>query len=88
MTALAIALVGLAAVLVLAAFYLLPGVADRLVAADALAACAVAACLLAAAQTGHTAFIDVAVGFALVAFLGTVGWAHALARKPARGEEA
>ncbi|MCB1629620.1 MAG: monovalent cation/H+ antiporter complex subunit F [Rhodocyclaceae bacterium] len=55
------------------------GAADRIVAVDALAACAIAGCLLAAAVSGQTVFVDVAIGFALVAFLGTVGWAHALA---------
>ncbi|TCP13029.1 multisubunit sodium/proton antiporter MrpF subunit [Crenobacter luteus] len=59
----------------------LPGRADRLVAVDALSSCALAACLIAAALSGETAFLDVAIGFALVAFLGTVSWASALAKR-------
>ena len=53
---------------------------DRVVAVDALSACAIAGCLLAAGFSGVSAFIDVAIGFALVAFLGTVGWAQAIER--------
>jgi multicomponent Na+:H+ antiporter subunit F len=56
----------------------LPGMASRLVAVDVLSACALAACLVAAARTGHTAFLDVALGFALIAFLATVCWAFVL----------
>lgn len=54
------------------------GLADRMVAVDALAACAITGCLLAAAMSGQIVFFDVAIGFALVAFLATVGWAYAL----------
>ncbi len=78
MTILAEVFLGLALLLVLEALRRLPGVADRLVAVDVLSACALAACLVAAARTGHTAFLDVALGFALVAFLATVCWAFAL----------
>lgn len=67
------------AVLLLAmALYRFKGVPDRLIAVDALSACGLGACLLAAARTGHMAFLDVAVGFALVAFVATVSWANAL----------
>ena len=78
MTLLAEIFLGTALLLVLEALRRLPGTASRLVAVDALSACALAACVLAAARTGHTAFLDVALGFALVAFLATVCWAHAL----------
>ena len=44
----------------------------------AASACGVAACVVAAARTGHHAFLDVALGFALIAFLATVCWASAL----------
>lgn len=67
-----------AALLVLLAFHRLPGAADRLVAVDVLSACALAACIIAAARTGHTAFLDVALGFALISFLATVSWAFTL----------
>lgn len=75
----AVALIALAALLVVLAFWRLPTAAERVVAVDALSACALAACLVAAAHTGQTAFLDVAIGFALLAFLATVGWAHAIA---------
>jgi multicomponent Na+:H+ antiporter subunit F len=78
MTILVEVFLGLALWLVLAALRRLPGTADRLVAVDVLSACALAACLAAAARTGHTAFLDVALGFALVAFLATVCWACSL----------
>jgi multicomponent Na+:H+ antiporter subunit F len=78
MTILAEVFLGVALLLVLEAFRRLPGAASRLVAVDALSACGLAACVLAAARTGHTAFLDVALGFALVAFLATICWANAL----------
>jgi multicomponent Na+:H+ antiporter subunit F len=38
---------------------------------------------VAAARTGNPAFLDVALGFSLIAFLATVCWAFALrARAP------
>lgn len=78
MTILAEVFLGLALLLVLEALRRLPGTANRLVAVDVLSACALAACVVAAARTGDTAFLDVALGFALVAFLATVCWAFAL----------
>lgn len=79
MTLLVGTLLGLAVGLLLIAFYRSKGIADRLVVVDAFSACTLGACLLAAAQSGHTAFLDVALGFAVIAFLATVGWANALA---------
>jgi multicomponent Na+:H+ antiporter subunit F len=78
MTILAELFLGAALLLVLEAFRRLPGTANRLVAVDILSACALAACLVAAARTGHTAFLDVALGFSLISFLATVCWAFAL----------
>jgi len=78
MIAVVIALVGIASLLAVAAFRRFAEPADRIVAADAFSACAIGACLAAAAHTGEVAFIDVAIGFALVAFLATVGWSYAL----------
>ena len=78
MTILAELFIACALLLVMAALWRLPGTADRLVAVDILSACALAACVTAAARTGNTAFLDVALGFALVAFLATVCWAFAL----------
>jgi multicomponent Na+:H+ antiporter subunit F len=71
-------LIGLAALLVLVAFRRFPDPADRIVAADAFSSCAIAVALAAAAYSHEAAYVDVAVGFALVAFLATVGWSSAL----------
>lgn len=79
-------LVAVAVALLLAAFYTLRGIADRVVVVDAFSGCAVAACLLAAVHTGHTAFLDVALGFALVAFVATISWADALSARHGRSE--
>jgi multicomponent Na+:H+ antiporter subunit F len=78
MILLVVLLVGAASLLAVAAFYRFPDPADRIVATDALSACAIGACLTAAAYTEEVAFVDVAIGFALVAFLATVGWSYAL----------
>lgn len=86
MTYLAEVFLGIALLLVLAALHRLPGVANRVVAVDVLSACALAACLLAAARTGHTAFLDVALGFALIAFIATVSWAFTLGGADPRGD--
>jgi multicomponent Na+:H+ antiporter subunit F len=80
-------LLGLAVSLIVTALFTLRSAADRMVAVDALSACVIAACLLAAARSGHTAFLDVALGFALVAFLGTVSWANALTARSAKEDD-
>jgi multicomponent Na+:H+ antiporter subunit F len=71
-------LIGVASLLAVTAFRRFSDPADRIVAADAFSACAIGACLTAAAYTGEVAFVDVAIGFALVAFLATVGWSYAI----------
>lgn len=86
MTILAEIFLGTALLLVLASFWRLAGTASRIVAVDVLSACALAACVLAAARTGHTAFLDVALGFALVAFLATVCWAFVLRAGTSEGD--
>ena len=63
-----------------------PTDADRVVALDLLAVCAMAACALAAVSTGRALFLDVALGFALVAFVGTVAWARAVEAGTDHGE--
>jgi multicomponent Na+:H+ antiporter subunit F len=78
MIAIAAMLVGVASLVAVAAFRRFEDPADRIVAADAFSACAIGACLAAAAYTGELGFVDVAIGFALVAFLATVGWSHAI----------
>ena len=78
MIAVAAFLICVASLLAVAAFRCFSDPADRIVAADAFSACAIGGCLTAAAYTGEVAFVDVAIGFALVAFLATVGWSYAL----------
>lgn len=69
----------------LATFRLLRGPtdADRVVALDIFLAAAVALCVAASLATGRTVFIDVAIGLALVGFVGTVGWARLIDRAAA-----
>lgn len=57
-----------------------PSGADRIVAFDLLSACGVAACVLAALHSGRVEYLDVALGVALVAFVGTLAWARAVER--------
>lgn len=78
MIALVAGLLGASVLLALVAFRRFPDPADRIVAADALSACAVGACLAASAYAEETAYLDVAIGFALVSFLATVGWSSAI----------
>jgi multicomponent Na+:H+ antiporter subunit F len=82
-----IALIGTATLMVVLAFFRLQTAAERIVAVDALSACALAACLVAAEISGQPAFLDVAVGFALIAFLATMGWARSIAVSAERGHE-
>lgn len=64
-----------------------PGDADRVVALDLLSACVLAACALAAVLSGRVLYLDVALGFALVAFVGTLAWSRALERRADRAAE-
>ena len=52
----------------------------RVVALDIFLAAAVALCVAASLGTGRTVFLDVAIGLALVGFVGTVGWARLIER--------
>lgn len=81
MNAALVGLLGLAVALAALRLVRGPGDADRIVALDLLSACGVAACVLAAAQSGQVLYLDVALGGALVAFVGTLAWARAVARK-------
>ena len=77
-------LIGLASLLVIEAFRRFPDPADRIVAADSFSSCAIAVSLAAAAYAGEPAYLDVAIGFALVAFLATVGWSSAIVARADR----
>lgn len=57
-----------------------PQAADRVIALDLIAVLIVAFLAAYAIDTGNTAFLDVAIAYALVAFLGTVALARFLIR--------
>jgi multicomponent Na+:H+ antiporter subunit F len=64
-----------------------PRHADRVVALDIFLAAAVALCVAASLDTGRTVFLDVAIGLAMVGFVGTVGWARLIERSVPYGTE-
>lgn len=57
-----------------------PGAADRVIALDMLCLLGVAAAGLAARVSGSAAFVDIALGVALVGFLATVAFAGFISR--------
>lgn len=59
-----------------------PRHADRVVALDIFLAAGVALAVAAALYKATTVFLDVAIGFALVAFVATIGWARLIQRAP------
>ncbi|MGA6924168.1 MAG: cation:proton antiporter [Desulfosarcina sp.] len=59
-----------------------PQSADRVVALDLISVLIVAFLAAYAVNTGETSFLDVAIAYALVAFLGTVALARFLSRSP------
>jgi len=63
-----------------------PTRADRVVALDLLFAIAVFLCICAALATGHTAFLDVGIGLALMGFIATLAWARLIERLAAGSE--
>ena len=67
----------------LAGFYRLllgPTRADRVIALDLLFAIAVVLCICAAIVSGSPAFLDVAIGLALIGFVATIAWARLIDR--------
>ncbi len=60
-----------------------PTDADRIVALDVFLAAGVALAVAASLLTARTVFLDVAIGLALVGFVGTVGWARLVERSAA-----
>jgi multicomponent Na+:H+ antiporter subunit F len=66
-----------------------PTDADRIVALDIFLAAGVALAVAASLLTERTVFLDVAIGLALVGFVGTIGWARLVEQaQPAdKGEE-
>ena len=59
-----------------------PSHADRIIALDLLSILVVAMAALYAVHSGQEAFLDVAIAYALIAFLGTVAFARYLERLP------
>ena len=75
----------------LAGFYRLlvgPTGADRVIALDLLFAIGIVMCIVAAIYSDSTAFLDVAIGLALVGFVATIAWAQLVERQANRpGDE-
>jgi multicomponent Na+:H+ antiporter subunit F len=64
-----------------------PAAADRIVALDLVSLLIVAFLAAYAIFSGETSFLDVAIGYALVAFLGTVALARFLVRSAMKRSE-
>lgn len=65
-----------------------PTDADRIVALDIFLAAGVALAVAASLLTARTVFLDVAIGLALVGFVGTIGWARLVEKaRPADKQE-
>ena len=65
-----------------------PTNADRIVALDIFLAAGVALAVAASLLTARTVFLDVAIGLALVGFVGTIGWARLVQKAdPDDGQE-
>jgi len=64
-----------------------PQAADRIVSLDLIAILIVAFLGAYAIHAGDTSFLDVAIAYALVAFLGTVALARFLLRSPKRPQQ-
>ena len=61
-----------------------PDAADRIVALDLISMLIVAFLVTESVYAGETSFLDVAIAYALIAFLGTVALARFLMRSPQR----
>ena len=64
-----------------------PDAADRIVALDLISILIVAFLAVYSVYSGETSFLDVAIAYALVAFLGTVALARYLMRSPRKGRK-
>jgi multicomponent Na+:H+ antiporter subunit F len=64
-----------------------PDAADRIVALDVVSVLIVAFLATYSIYSGETSFLDVAIGYALIAFLGTVALARFLMRSAIRRSE-
>jgi multicomponent Na+:H+ antiporter subunit F len=64
-----------------------PTRADRVIALDLLFAVAVVLSICAALASGSPAFLDVAIGLALVGFVATIAWARLIDQQVSREED-
>ena len=64
-----------------------PTSADRVLALDLFLTAAVALAIAAALGTGRTVYLDVAIGLALLGFVGTIGWARLIDRAALRRQQ-
>jgi multicomponent Na+:H+ antiporter subunit F len=64
-----------------------PATADRIVALDLISLLVVAFLAVESIYAGETSFLDVAIGYALIAFLGTVALARFLMRSSQKRSE-
>ena len=64
-----------------------PSSADRAIATDMLGLLGIAVAAATACLTGHTAYLDIAVGIAFFGFLGAVAFAGLLERAEVPGQE-
>ncbi len=64
-----------------------PTSADRVLALDLFLTAAVALSIAAALGTGRTVYLDVAIGLALLGFVGTIGWARLIDRAALRRQQ-
>jgi multicomponent Na+:H+ antiporter subunit F len=78
---LAIGLIGFAMFLVLLRMVRGPTLPDRVAALDLMASLAMGFIALYAVTTEQTIFLDVAIVLALIAFLGTVAFAHLIEKR-------
>jgi multicomponent Na+:H+ antiporter subunit F len=83
----AIAVLLISIILALARLVKGPAAADRIVALDLISILIVAFLAAYSIYAGETSFLDVAIGYALIAFLGTVALAHFLMRSALKKAE-
>ena len=74
----ALVVLGLSAAMIFVRFVLGPRLEDRVVALDLLTTVVVCTAAVYALRHGATVLLDVAIVFALISFIGTVGFAHFL----------
>jgi len=83
----ALALLLISIILALARLVKGPAAADRIVALDLISILIVAFLAAYSIYAGETSFLDVAIGYALIAFLGTVALARFLMRSALKRSE-